>query len=99
MFELIYAFFTAPRQDSTAFQAYQTLMRGSIQNRSARPETAFSDTLAVTMAQYHHRARPWSLKLLDEMDLATSMAVYQGPLCQRQRFLVFLCRPTSLSKA
>ena len=80
LFELIYAYFTAPRQDSTAFQAYQTRMRGFIQNRSAAPETAFGDTIQVTMAQYHHRARPWSVELLDEMDLEKSMEIY------RQRF-------------
>ena len=80
LFELIYAYFTAPRQDSTAFQAYQTRMRGFIQNRSAAPETAFDDTIEVTMAQYHHRARPWSVELLDEMDLEKSMEIY------RQRF-------------
>ncbi len=90
MFELIYAFFTAPRQDSTAFQAYQARMRGVIENRSARPETAFSDTIAVTMAQYHHRARPWSLELLDEMDLATSMAVYQDRFADAGDFSFFL---------
>ena len=77
MFQLIYAYATAPRQDSTAFQAYETRMRGFIENRSARPETAFSDTVQVTLAQYHHRARPWSLDLIDEMDLHTSMTVYQ----------------------
>lgn len=89
LFELIYAFFTAPRPDSTAFQAYQTRMKGSIQNRSARPETAFSDTIAVTMAQYHHRARPWSLELLDEMDLAASMAVYQDRFADAGDFSFF----------
>lgn len=89
LFELIYAFFTAPRPDSTAFQAFQTRMKGSIQNRSARPETAFSDTIAVTMAQYHHRARPWSLELLDEMDLATSMAVYQDRFADAGDFSFF----------
>ena len=55
-------------------------MRGFIQNRSAAPETAFGDTIQVTMAQYHHRARPWSVELLDEMDLEKSMEIY------RQRF-------------
>lgn len=89
LFELIYAFFTAPRPDSTAFQAFQTRMKGSIQNRSARPGTAFSDTIAVTMAQYHHRARPWSLELLDEMDLATSMAVYQDRFADAGDFSFF----------
>lgn len=89
LFELIYAFFTAPRPDSTAFQAFQTRMKGSIQNRSARPETAFSDTIAVTMAQYHHRARPWSLELLNEMDLATSMSVYQDRFADAGDFSFF----------
>ena len=89
LFELIYAFFTAPRPDSTAFQAFQTRMKGSIQNRSARPETAFSDTIAVTMAQYHHRVRPWSLELLNEMDLATSMAVYQDRFADASDFSFF----------
>ncbi len=90
MFELIYAFFTAPRPDSTAFQAYRTRMKGSIENRSARPETAFGDTIAVTMAQYHHRARPWSLELLDEMDLAASMAAYQDRFADASDFSFFL---------
>ena len=50
MFQLIYAYATAPRQDSTAFQAYETRMRGFIENRNVRPETAFSDTVQVTLA-------------------------------------------------
>ena len=89
MFELIYAFFTAPRQDSTAFQAFQTRMKGSIQNRSAQPEAAFGDTIRVTMAQHHHRARPMSLELLDEMDLATSMAVYRDRFADAGDFSFF----------
>ena len=89
MFELIYAYFTTPRQDSTTFQAYQTRIKGSIQNRSARPETAFSDTIQVTMAQYHHRARPWSMELLEEMDLATSMAIYRDRFADAGDFTFF----------
>lgn len=76
MFELIYAYFTAPRADTTAFKSLHSRYRGFIENRSARPETAFGDTVQVTMAQYHHRARPWSPDLLEEMDLVTSARVY-----------------------
>jgi zinc protease len=89
MFELIYAYVTTPRQDSTAFQAFQTRMKGFIQNRSAAPETAFSDTIQVTMAQYHHRARPWSTELLDEMDLETSMAIYRERFADAGDFTFF----------
>ena len=89
MFQLIYAYATAPRQDSTAFQAYGTRMRGFIENRSARPETAFGDTVQVTLAQYHHRARPWSLDLVDEMDLHTSMAVYRDRFSDMGDFIFY----------
>ena len=89
MFELIYAYVTSPRRDSTAFQAFQTRMAGFIENRSAHPETAFGDTIQVTMAQYHHRARPWSTELLDEMDLDTSMAVYRDRFADVGDFTFF----------
>ncbi len=77
MFELVYAYFTAPRQDSTAFAAYKKRLEGSIQNRNSRPETAYGDTIQVTLAQYHHRARPWSMELLSELNLEKSLQVYR----------------------
>ena len=77
MFQLIYLYFTAPRQDSTAFVSYQTWIRGMIENRSANPEAVFSDSVRVTLFQHHLRARPWSDELLDEMDLERSLRVYR----------------------
>jgi len=80
MFQLIYLTFTAPRADSSAYLSFQARMRAFVQNRSSSPDAVFSDTVQVTMAQNHHRARPMSLALVDEMDMQTSLAIY------RQRF-------------
>lgn len=77
MFQLIHLYGTAPRADSTAFAAYQAWMRGILANRSASPEAAFADTLQLVLAQHHFRARPWSEELIGEMDLATSLRIYQ----------------------
>ena len=77
MFELIYLYFTAPRKDTTAFKSYFTRMKGIIENRSAQPESAFSDTLQVTLAQYHFRSRPLTMEMLDEMNLDSSFAFYR----------------------
>ena len=77
MFQLVYLIFTAPRADSTAFVAFRERIRGMLQNREASPETAYSDTVQVTMAQYHHRARPWAAPMLDEMDLHRSLEIYK----------------------
>jgi zinc protease len=80
MFQLIYLYATAPRMDSTAFLSLRTRYRAFLENRSARPESAFEDTLQVTMAQYHFRARPFTLAMLDEIDLKKAFDFY------RQRF-------------
>lgn len=76
LFKLVYLYMTAPRKDSAAFISYQTRMKGFIQNRSADPESAFYDTVMVTMAQYHPRVRPWSEELLDELDMETTYSFY-----------------------
>jgi zinc protease len=77
------------KEDRTAFQAFKTRVKGFIQNRSAQPEAAFEDTVQVTMAQHHFRARPWSLELIEEMDLGTSMAVYRDRFADAGDFTFF----------
>jgi len=76
LFQLVYLYMTAPRKDNAAFLSYQSRMKGFIQNRSADPESAFYDTVMVTMAQYHPRVRPWSEELLNELDLETTYSFY-----------------------
>lgn len=77
LFQLIYLYFTSPRKDSTAFQSYKARIEGTLANRSGRPESAFIDTIQVTMAQYHYRARPWSNEMLEEMNLDSSFQIYR----------------------
>ena len=86
MFQLIYLTFTAPRADSSAYLAFQARMRAFVQNRSSSPEAVFSDTVQVTMAQNHHRARPMSLALIDEMDMNKSLAIYRDRFADASDF-------------
>ena len=78
MFQLIHLYFTAPRKDTTAYMAYMSKFKGYLENRNARPESAFQDTLQLTLAGDHYRARPWSLELLQEMDLDKSFEFYKN---------------------
>ncbi|HPG37912.1 MAG TPA: insulinase family protein [bacterium] len=89
MFQLIYLYFTAPRIDTTAYQAYITRLKGYLENRNVRPESAFQDTLQVTLANYHFRARPWSLGLLNEMNLDKSFAFYRERFADADDFTFF----------
>jgi zinc protease len=80
MFELVHLYFTAPRRDSAAYLSYRSRLNSIIANRDASPETPFWDTLQVTMAQHHRRARPMTAALLNEVSLDSALAFY------RQRF-------------
>jgi len=78
MFQLIYLYLTDPRKDLEAYQSYKNRMEGYIQNRSGSPESAFYDTIMVTMAQYHHRRRPLSLETLNEINPKASWRIYKN---------------------
>ncbi len=90
MFQLIYLYMTQPRQDSTAYAAYQGWLEGMLQNRSASPESAFRDSLQVILAQHHPRSRPWSEALLAEMDLGRSLRIYRDRFADASDFTFFL---------
>jgi zinc protease len=77
MFELVYLTFTAPRRDTTAYQAYRSQINAFLSNRDASPDAAFSDTLKVTLSQYHIRARPSTVAVYEEMDLDKSFEFYR----------------------
>ena len=76
-FQLVYLYFTAPRKDETAFEAYKALMAGVLANREANPNVAFSDTIRAAMTQGHPRAsRPFTRELLEEIDLDRAFDFY-----------------------
>ncbi|MFA6979661.1 MAG: insulinase family protein [Ignavibacteriaceae bacterium] len=86
MFQLIYLKFTSPRLDTTSFQSYKAKMKAYLQNYSNEPRVAFNDTMMVTMASYHPRVQPWSLKRLDEMDLIKSFNFYRDRFADASDF-------------
>ena len=89
MFQMIHGYFTETRTDSVAFASLRKRLEAMVENRSSRPETAYGDTIQVTMAQHHHRARPWSESMLQELDLQTSMEVFQERFADASDFTFF----------
>ena len=89
MFQMIHGYFTATRTDSITFASLRKRLGAMIENRDSRPETAYGDTVQVTMAQHHFRARPWSEEMLDELDLETSMKVFRDRFADASDFTFF----------
>ncbi|HEX4933213.1 MAG TPA: insulinase family protein, partial [Gemmatimonadaceae bacterium] len=86
MFQLAYLRFTAPRQDSAAFAAFKAQVTPFFANRANSPEAVFSDTVLVTMAGGHPRARPIDRSLFDSVSLATAFAFYRDRFADASDF-------------
>ncbi len=86
MFQLVWLYFTAPREDETAYQAFRAQFRAILENRGASPMAAFADTFSVTMAQGHVRSRPFSLAVLEEIDLGRAVDFYEDRFADASDF-------------
>ena len=80
LLQLVYLAFTAPREDSAAFEAYRNKIEVLLANRAVSPAAAFSDTLDLTLAQHHFRAKPPSAQDMEYVNLKHALEIY------RQRF-------------
>ena len=89
LFQLTYLYFTSPREDTAAFNAFLSRQRAALQNRSVSPEGAFFDTVQVTMAQYHYRARPFTVQLVDSIKLDKAMNFYRDRFADANGFVFF----------
>ncbi|HSJ08989.1 MAG TPA: insulinase family protein, partial [Longimicrobiales bacterium] len=90
MLQLVYLRFTAPRLDEPAFAAFKQANQAMLANRAASPQTAFFDTISVTMAQHHPRARPVTAQLFDEIDLERALAIYRDRFADASDFTFFI---------
>ncbi|MFA6259912.1 MAG: insulinase family protein [Bacteroidia bacterium] len=77
MMQLVHLYFTAPRNDTAGFKSYMERQRAFIENRSLDPESAYEDTIEVTMSNYHPRRRPWTLGLLNEVKQKRAFELYR----------------------
>jgi zinc protease len=88
--QLINLYFTAPRQDEEAFQSYLAQTMEGLKNRNQDPNNAFMDSILVTMANYHFRARPQSIEYLKELDYNKAFKIYQDRFSDAGEFTFIL---------
>ncbi len=86
IFQLAYLRFTAPRRDSTAYAAFRAQVAPFLANRANSPEAVFSDTVLLTMAQHHPRARPLDQALLDRVSFARAFDIYRDRFADASDF-------------
>jgi zinc protease len=77
MLQLIYLDFTAPRFDSSAYEAFKNQVGPFLANRSSDPDQVFSDTVTSTMTQHNFRSRPLTAATFAEVNPEKALAFYK----------------------
>ena len=80
MLQLVYLYFTAPRQDDNAFQAVMNMYRAFLGNRDRDPRATFSDSIQSLMASHNPRLVLQNLETLDRVSQERAIEIF------RQRF-------------
>jgi zinc protease len=86
MFQLIYLDFTAPRLDTSAFQAFKNQVGPFLANRGADPDQVFSDTVSWTMSSHNYRTRPVSAATFAEVNPEKALAFYKDRFADASDF-------------
>lgn len=85
--ELVYAYFTQPRKDSSAFLNLKQRMQAVLENFRNTPESAFQDTLVTVLSNYHPRRKPFSKETLSSIQFDKAFQIYQERFADASDFV------------
>ena len=77
MLQLMYLYFTAPRQDDEAFQALLSLLNTSLANKDKDPKSAFSDSIATTTSCHSPRTVLVNNNTVAKVDQMKAIAIFK----------------------
>jgi len=77
LFQLVHLYFTAPRADEAAFEAFRAKQRTALVNRAQDPNAALQDALYAALYGDTIRRGPLTVEAIDTLDLARGFEIYQ----------------------
>jgi len=86
LLQLTWLRMTAPRADSSAFQALLQQFDAQLRNKDANPAAVFQDTVQMTLGNGSPRVRLLSVDRLKELDLAQLTAIYRDRFSDASNF-------------
>jgi len=90
LFQLAWLYGTAPRADSTVYASFMGRMSSMLSTIKANPQSAFGDTLNVTLSDYHYRSRPINEQVLAEAQLDKMVDIYADRFADFSDFTFYL---------
>ena len=89
MFQLIYLGFTDIRKDEKGYNTFINMMETSLKNRDLLPETAFSDSLNVTLGSHSWRSKPITAESLKQLDYDRVMQILKERTANAANFTFY----------
>jgi zinc protease len=77
MMQLIYLYFTQPREDKEAFNSYISRTKSALQNSEANPRVTFGDSIRSSIYGNRPRAKRITYDLIDKVDYQLAMKFYK----------------------
>jgi len=77
LMQLLYLRFTAPRKDVDGFNSFISQQKSFLENGNSNPESAYNDTIEVTMSNYHPRRKPETMETLKEINHDRALEIYK----------------------
>ncbi len=76
IFQLISLYATAARFDPDYFSTFEARLRSAAELRPTQPDAVLFDRVNSLLSQGHHRRRPLSVDVVDELDFDRAQAVF-----------------------
>ncbi|MCH9687212.1 MAG: insulinase family protein, partial [Deltaproteobacteria bacterium] len=77
LMQLTHLYFTAPRKDTKAFEAWKGQMNAFFKNRDLNPQSSFFDAMGKAAANDHLRRQPPSVEKIEAVDLDSAFSFYK----------------------
>ena len=86
LLQLAYLYFTQPRADQQAFDAYISRKQSDLQNAERNPFTTFRDSINSALYNSHPRQQRMKLALLDDVNFAAAQQMYKERFMNNDQF-------------
>ncbi len=91
-------YFTATRKDDQIFQALQQRFAGTLAQRSNNPQSAFQDTMNLTMSGYHYTATPPTVEMVNSVDYDKAIKFYKERFANAGDFTFYFVGNVDIAK-
>lgn len=87
MLQLVYLYFTQPREDEATYNTFMDRMKAYMANAASDPRMAFRDSITVMMANHNPRVMPTNLDFLNKVNYKQSLDFYKNRFADASDFI------------